>query len=231
MYFRGVKQKINIAIDGFSSCGKSTMTKHIAEALDYLYIDTGAMYRAVTLYFLNHKVSFDDKNDVDVALQNIELNFKERDGKRLIQLNGDFVEQDIRNMRVSGSVSEVAAISAVRRFLVKQQQQIAEQKGVIMDGRDIGTVVLPNAEMKFFITADKMVRVQRRYDELVANGKPVSMREVQQNLEHRDYIDSHRQDSPLSKAEDAILIDNTHLSPTEQFDLAMKYINAALQKD
>ena len=189
------------------------------------------MYRAVTLYFLNHKVSFDDKNDVDVALQNIELNFKERDGKRLIQLNGDFVEQDIRNMRVSGSVSEVAAISAVRRFLVKQQQQIAEQKGVIMDGRDIGTVVLPNAEMKFFITADKMVRVQRRYHELVANGKPVSMREVQQNLEHRDYIDSHRQDSPLSKAEDAILIDNTHLSPTEQFDLAMKYINAALQKD
>ncbi len=219
-----MKHKINIAIDGYSSCGKSTITKQIAEALDYIQIDTGVMYRAVTLYLLNHDVDIHDINAVESALENISLDFVKQDGKLMIQLNGAFVEDQIRGIKVSSHVSEVAAISVVRSFLVVQQRQIASNKGVVMDGRDIGTVVLPDAEVKFFITADKMVRVQRRYDELMAKGKTVTKQEVQQNLEHRDYIDSHRKDSPLTKAEDAILIDNTNLTREEQFDLIMRLI-------
>jgi len=219
-----VKQKINIAIDGYSSCGKSTITKRIAEKLDYIYIDTGAMYRAVTLYMINHNVDLHDLASVKKALDQITINFAKQDNKLLVQLNGAFVEDEIRTLKVSSSVSEVAAISMVRKFLVTQQQQIASQKGVVMDGRDIGTVVMPDAEVKFFITADKLVRVQRRYDELIANGKTVTKQEVQHNLEHRDYIDSHRKDSPLSKAKDAILFDNTNLTREEQFEKAMELI-------
>lgn len=201
------------------------MTKQIATQLDYIYIDTGAMYRAVTLFFLNAGVVFSDKEEVAKALEQIKLNFAKNEGHLAIQLNGEFVEEDIRGMKVSSNVSEVAAIKEVRVFLVEQQQEIAKQKGVVMDGRDIGTVVLPNAEVKFFVTADKMVRVKRRYDELVSKGKEVSMMEVQRNLEHRDYIDSHRKDSPLSKAEDAILIDNSNLTRQEQFELALSFID------
>lgn len=225
-----MKPKINIAIDGYSSCGKSTMTKQIADTLNYIYIDTGAMYRAVTLYFLQHEIDFSNFVQIKEALKQINLNFKLREGKLAIQLNGAFVEEEIRGMQVSSNVSEVAALPEVRYFLVEQQREIATQKGVVMDGRDIGTVVLPHAEVKFFVTADKQVRVKRRFDELVANGKDVSIRDVQRNLEHRDYIDSHRKDSPLSKAKDAILIDNTNLSREEQFELALSFINNYYEK-
>lgn len=206
------------------------MTKQIADALDYIYIDTGAMYRAVTYYFINNQVDIQEHDAVESALQHIKLNFAKQDEKLRIQLNCEFIEEQIRSIKVSSFVSEVAAVSAVRSFLVKQQQEIATQKGVVMDGRDIGTVVMPDADIKFFVTADKMVRVQRRYDEIIASGKEITKQEVQHNLEHRDYIDSHRKDSPLTKAKDAILIDNTNLSKQEQLDLAMKLIQKKIEE-
>lgn len=222
--------QINIAIDGFSSCGKSTLTKQLAKHLQYTYIDTGAMYRAVTLYFINNSISFQNSDEVNKALANIQLNFEQINDNSHILLNGKDVEDEIRSMKVSNYVSEVAAISAVRTFLVKQQQQLAKQKGVIMDGRDIGTVVLPNAELKIFMTADKEVRIQRRYDELKANGLSITKKEVSKNLEQRDFIDSHRQDSPLTKTEDAILLDNTHLNEEEQLQFVLNLVNKRLNE-
>lgn len=217
-------QKINIAIDGYSSCGKSTLTKQLAKHFNYKFIDTGAMYRAVTLYFLNHNISINNKEQVDQALNNIQLNFKQQGEQSFITLNGQLVEEEIRSMRVSGQVSEVAEVSAVRKFLVKQQREIAIDKGVVMDGRDIGTVVLPNAELKLFVTADKVIRVQRRLFELRAKGQNITEEEVRKNLEHRDYIDSHRKDSPLTKADDAILIDNSNLGIDEQFEVVKRLV-------
>lgn len=217
-------QKINIAIDGYSSCGKSTLTKQLAKHFNYKFIDTGAMYRAVTLYFLNHNISINNKEQVDQALNNIQLNFKQQGEQSFITLNGQLVEEEIRSMRVSGQVSEVAEVSAVRKFLVKQQREIAIDKGVVMDGRDIGTVVLPNAELKLFVTADKAIRVQRRLFELRAKGQNITEEEVRKNLEHRDYIDSHRKDSPLTKADDAILIDNSNLGIDEQFEVVKRLV-------
>ncbi len=218
-------KKINIAIDGFSSCGKSTIAKALAKALNYIFIDTGAMYRAVTLYFLDHQIPLDDPQAVSNALRQMQIQF-ERDarGRQRTILNGRDVEDEIRSMRVARAVSQVAAIPAVRRAMVHQQQNMAKNKGVVMDGRDIGTVVLPDAELKLFITARPEVRTQRRYRELLEKGLSISPEEVAENLAQRDYIDSHREDSPLRRAEDAILLDTSDLSREEQVQKALKLV-------
>jgi len=213
-----------IAIDGYSSCGKSTLAKALAKELSFTYVDSGAMYRAVTYYFLKHDVAINNSEEVEVALEKINIDFAYIDGKNSCFLNNENVEVEIRSMRTSNNVSEVAAIGAVREKLVKIQRQISKSKSVVMDGRDIGTVVFPDAELKLFITAQKETRTKRRFDEMINNGKEVSLREVQQNLEHRDKIDTTRLISPLRKAEDAIEIDNTHLSKTEQLELALEYV-------
>ena len=215
-----------IAIDGYSSCGKSTMAKALAKQLSFVYVDSGAMYREVTHYFLKHDVVLSSESEVANALRKINIDFVYIDGKNTCILNGENVEVEIRSMRISNNVSEVAAIGAVREELVSLQRSIAKSKSIVMDGRDIGTVVFPDADIKFFVTADKQVRTKRRYQELIAAGKEVTMREVEQNLEHRDHIDTTREISPLRKAEDAIVIDNTCLSREEQLALAIKYIEA-----
>ncbi len=216
---------MTIAIDGYSSCGKSTLAKALAKELSFIYVDSGAMYRAVTFYFLKHDVAIHNKTEVEKALERINIDFANIKGKNICFLNNENVENEIRSMRISNNVSEVAAIGSVREKLVKMQRLIASNSSVVMDGRDIGTVVFPEADIKFFITADKNVRAQRRYDELISNGKEVTMREVQQNLEHRDTIDTTREISPLRKAEDAIEIDNTELDREDQLELALSYIN------
>ena len=226
-------KKITIAIDGFSSTGKSTLAKQLAAHLGYAYVDTGAMYRAVTLYALEQgyisETHFDKealtKSLPDISLQflfNPELGFAE------MYLNEHNVEQLIRTLHVSGFVSRVAEVSEVRAKLVEQQQHMGENKGVVMDGRDIGTVVFPDAELKLFMTASPETRAHRRYDELTQKGQQVTYEEVLKNVQDRDYIDSHREDSPLVKASDAIEIDNSGLSIQEQFDkvlaLAQKHL-------
>lgn len=215
---------MTIAIDGYSSCGKSTMAKALAKQLSYIYVDSGAMYRAVTHYFLKHDVALHNEDEVASALDKINIDFIYVDGKNTCMLNGEDVEVEIRSMRISNNVSEVAAIGAVREELVSLQRSIAKSKSIVMDGRDIGTVVFPNADIKFFVTADKQVRTKRRYQELINAGKVVTIREVEQNLEHRDHIDTTRDISPLRKAEDAIEIDNTYLTKEEQLALVIKYI-------
>lgn len=221
--------KIIVAIDGFSSCGKSTIAKGLAKKLDYIFIDTGAMYRATTLYFLENKVDEKDSNAVQSALENISIHFETHDGKNITFLNGKNVEDEIRTMRVSSSVSKVAAVSAVRRAMVHQQQIMGARKGVVLDGRDIGTVVFPNAELKLFITADTDVRAQRRAMEMQAKGQDVDVEAVKKNLLERDHIDSTRADSPLKKAEDAIEIDTTHLTLEEQLEKAYQLVLKACQ--
>lgn len=216
---------MTIAIDGYSSCGKSTLAKAIAKDLAYVYVDSGAMYRAVTHYFLKHDVTLHNEKEVADALEKVNIDFAFIDGKNICFLNNENVEVEIRSMRISNNVSEVAALGSVRKKLVKMQRSIADCKSVVMDGRDIGTVVFPDADIKFFVTADKNIRTKRRYDELIGNGKDVTMREVQQNLDHRDHIDTTREISPLRMAEDAILIDNTNLTRDEQLQLAHDYIN------
>ena len=215
---------MTIAIDGYSSCGKSTMAKALAKQLSYVYVDSGAMYRAVTHYFLKHDVALYNETEVADALRKINIDFVYIDGKNTCILNGENVEIEIRSMRISNNVSEVASIGAVREQLVSLQRTIAASKSIVMDGWDIGTVVFPEADIKFFITADKDVRTKRRYQELIAAGKEVTVREVEQNLEHRDRIDTTRDISPLRKAEDAIEIDNTYLTREEQLILATKFI-------
>lgn len=219
-----MNQKINIAIDGYSSCGKSTLTKQLAKALNYQYIDTGAMYRAVTLYFIDNEIDFENQEKIEDALKEISISFAIDASQQATLLNGKDVEQEIRTMRVSNLVSEVAALSSVRHFLVKQQQKMATSKGFIMDGRDIGTVVLPNAELKLFMTADHEVRVERRYQELLKKGKEISREEVRKNLQHRDYVDTHRKESPLVKAEDAVLLDNSNMNREEQFEFVLNKV-------
>ena len=216
---------MTIAIDGYSSCGKSTLAKALAKQLSYIYVDSGAMYRAVTFYFLKHDVAIHNATEVEKALERINIDFANIKGKNICFLNNENVENEIRSMRISNNVSEVAAIGSVREKLVRMQRLIASNSSVVMDGRDIGTVVFPDADVKFFITADKNIRAQRRYDELINNGKEVTMREIQQNLEHRDTIDTTRAISPLRKAEDAIEIDNTELNREDQLKLALSYIN------
>lgn len=214
-------KKINIAIDGFSSCGKSTLAKAMAARLHYIYVDSGAMYRAVTLHFLDREVALEDETAVKEALDDVHIRFERRPDGLYTCLNGKVVESEIRDMRVSRMVSPVAAISRVRRAMVRQQQQMGVEKGVVMDGRDIGTVVFPDAELKIFLTADPEERARRRYTELKAKGNTVSMEEVRENLAERDRIDSNRADSPLRQAEDAVVIDNTYLSPDQQLQLAL----------
>ncbi len=205
--------KIIIAIDGFSSCGKSTLAKRLATHLSYTFIDTGAMYRAITLYFIRNTVDLSNQQSIEEALKNIELHFEinAHTKQSEIFLNGENVAQLIREMLVADKVSEVAAIKEVRHFAVAQQQAMGAQKGIVMDGRDIGTVVFPQAELKIFMTADPETRVVRRFDELYAINPHISLEEVRHNLELRDYIDSNREESPLTQAKDARVLDNTHL--------------------
>jgi len=216
--------KIIIAIDGHSSCGKSTLAKALGNALGYAYISTGDMYRAVTLYFIENQVDINDKSAVLEALNHIHLHFVADENGNRIHLNGRDVSEEIRKMHVAERVSPVAVISEVRREMVRQQQLIGQQKGVVMDGRDIGTVVFPAAELKIFLTADVDVRAQRRFDELTAKGQPVNFEEVKNNLADRDHIDSTRADSPLLKANDAVVIDNTSLNHEQQLDLALDLV-------
>ena len=220
--------KITVAIDGYSSCGKSTLAKQLAAALNYSYVDTGAMYRALTLYFIRNQVDIFHPDQVNNALNNISIEFKinPKTQQQETYLNGENIESEIRiNPRVASVVSEVSAISEVRKFLVKQQQQLGKLKGIVMDGRDIGTVVLPDAELKLFVTADPIVRAKRRLDELVEKGQATTIEEVLANLEKRDFIDSNRDDSPLMQASDAIVLDNSNLTKEEQFDWVMKLVN------
>ena len=220
--------KITVAIDGYSSCGKSTLAKQLAAALKYNYVDTGAMYRAVTLFFIRNQVDLFHPEQVVNALTNITIDFKINPDtlQQETYLNSENIENEIRvNPRVASVVSDVSAISEVRRFLVKQQQAMGNNKGIVMDGRDIGTVVFPNAELKLFVTAEPMIRAKRRFDELQQKGQATTVEEVLANLEKRDYIDSNRADSPLMQAEDAVVLDNSKLTRTEQFDWVMKLIN------
>jgi len=207
---------ITIAIDGFSSCGKSTLAKDLAAALGYIFVDSGAMYRAVTLHFLRMGVSIDQVDKVDEALADLRLDFRNEGTRQRVLLNGKIVEKELRSMAVNELVSPVATLSNVRAELVKQQQHIGKNGGIVMDGRDIGTVVFPDAELKLFVTADTKERVRRRVAELAFLGSPTSIELVEKNLAERDHIDSTRQDSPLKKAENAVVIDNTYLSREEQ---------------
>ena len=218
-------KKIIITIDGYSSCGKSTLAKQLAKELHYRFIDSGAMYRAITLYFLRNHVNIKSKKDISSALESINLDFEVdvKTGKNNILLNEENVETQIREMTVSDAVSEVAALKEVREFAVAQQQQMGKRKGLVMDGRDIGTVVFPHAELKIFMTADPAIRVERRYKELYEKNKDISLEEVKANLEMRDYIDTNREISPLKKANDAIVLDNSHMSPETQLQKALHW--------
>jgi len=217
-------KKIIIAIDGWSSCGKSTLAKELAKELNYLYVDSGAMYRAITLYFLRNHVDWTDKNEVKNALNEISLEFiyNEKSQQSEMHLNGENVEYVIRDLVVAEKVSDVAAIKEVRKFAVEQQQLMGKKKGVIMDGRDIGTVVFPKAELKIFLTADNAVRVERRFKELFEKNPNITIEEIKANLEMRDYIDSNREESPLRKAGDALLIDNTNMTAKETIQKVAK---------
>ena len=219
------EKKIIITIDGWSSCGKSTLAKQLAAKLKYTYIDSGAMYRAITLYFLRNHVDWTDSKAVVKALKDIKIEFfhNEMTKSSEIILNGENVEYLIRDLVVAEKVSEVAAIKEVRTFAVKQQQALGINQAIVMDGRDIGTVVFPKAELKIFMTADNAVRVERRFRELYEKNPNITIEEVKNNLEMRDYIDSHREISPLRKAADAIVLDNSNLTPQEQYQLAMKW--------
>ena len=217
---------IIITIDGYSSCGKSTLAKALAKELNYIFIDSGAMYRAITLYFLRHHVSLSDSNAVSDALQQIHLIFKrnKNTGDNQIFLNGENVSLPIREMTISNYVSEVAAGKEVRQFAVVQQKKMGEHKGLVMDGRDIGTTVFPNAELKIFMTADTEIRALRRYQELILQNPNITLEEVRSNLEKRDYTDSHREISPLRKADDAIVLDNTNLTMAQQLEIALGWV-------
>lgn len=229
-------KKITIAIDGFSSTGKSTLAKQLANHLGYVYVDTGAMYRAVTLFAMQHgyiNADFFDKESLKNSLQfiKLEFHFNPAVGFAEMYLNGTNVEAEIRTIEVSNFVSNIAEVSAVRSKLVEQQQQMGKNKGIVMDGRDIGTVVFPDAELKIFMTASSHTRAQRRYDELLQKGLKVTYDEVLKNVEGRDYIDTHRDDSPLTKAADAIQIDNSELSREEQFDAVLDLVKGALRPE
>lgn len=217
-------KKINIAIDGFSACGKSTLAKALAKVLHFAYVDSGAMYRAVTIFFLNNHISLQNLAQVKKALTEIEIHFTRIKGDNKIFLNSVDVSNAIRTMRVNENVSQVAAIPEVRRQMVALQKKTGEKKGVVMDGRDIGTVVFPDAELKIFLTADVDIRAQRRYDELVDKGEKVNKQAIKKNLEERDYIDSHRNDSPLRKADSAIELDNSFLTQEEQLAWVLKLV-------
>lgn len=219
-------KKIVIAVDGFSSCGKSTLAKQLADQLNYIFVDSGAMYRAVTLYFLRKGIDLNKKEEVIDELKHIKLEFETNGSSRScnLLLNGEKVDGLIRDMVISDKVSEVAAIKEVREFAVNQQRMMGEKKGLVMDGRDIGTTVFPNAELKIFVTAEPEIRANRRYKELVETNPSITIEEIRKNLEMRDYIDSHREISPLRKAEDAVILDNSYLTREEQLAKALQWV-------
>lgn len=221
------KKKIIITIDGWSSCGKSTLAKQLAKELGYTYVDSGAMYRAITLYFLRNHVDWTDAEQVKQALTDISLEFlfNPKSEKSEIYLNGENVEYVIRDLVIAEKVSDVAAIKEVRSYAVAQQQRMGKRRGIVMDGRDIGTVVFPDAELKIFMTADNAVRVERRFQELYEKNPNVTLEEVRANLEMRDYIDSHRDVSPLRKADDAVVLDNTTITEKEQLQKALEWVH------
>ncbi|WP_341965774.1 (d)CMP kinase [Flavobacterium psychrophilum] len=223
-------KKITIAIDGFSSTGKSTLAKQLANHLGYIFVDSGAMYRAITYYALQNEYINQDLFNKEKLIKNLpqiklEFQFNPKLGFAEMYLNDANVEKEIRTIKVSNYVSQVAAISQVRAKLVEQQQQMGKNKGIVMDGRDIGPVVFPTAELKIFMTASAQTRAQRRYDEMSSNSENVSYDEVLKNVQERDFIDTHREDSPLVKANDAIEIDNSHLSREEQFKIVLDLVN------
>jgi CMP/dCMP kinase len=218
--------KIIITIDGYSSCGKSTLARQLSASLQYKYIDSGAMYRAITLYFLQQEINWNDESQLQNALRNIQLKFQNNSvsGKPEIYMNDENVDQAIRDMIVADKVSEVAALGAVRDYAVFQQRQMGLQKGIVMDGRDIGTIVFPEAEMKFFMTADIAVRIKRRFDELYKKDPGITVNKVKENLAMRDYVDSNRVISPLRMPEDAVIIDNTNMTIKQQLDFALDIV-------
>lgn len=219
-----MKNNLVIAIDGYSSCGKSTLAKALAKKLGFIYIDSGAMYRAVTLYFLRNNIDLSDDKAISDALHHIELNFHSRDYESHILLNGEEVSDEIRKMPVSEQVSAVSASKLVRHDMVKQQRRMGKSKNIVMDGRDIGTAVFEDAQVKFFMTADPKVRADRRYKELLSKGDTeTTLEEVFENLAHRDYADTTRKESPLVRAEDAIILDNTDLTESEQLEFALSH--------
>ena len=226
-------KKITIAIDGFSSTGKSTLAKQLAAALGYVYVDTGAMYRAVAYFAMQHNLVSETHLDkasliAQLSMINLRFQFNPTLGFAEMYLNNENIESQIRTIAVSRMVSKVAEISEVRAKLVEQQQEMGKDKGIVMDGRDICTVVFPEAELKLFMTASSKTRAQRRFDELVEKGQHVTFEEVHQNVEERDYIDTHRDDSPLIKADDAIEIDNSSLNKKEQFELVLSLVKEKL---
>lgn len=222
------KKNFTVAIDGFSSCGKSTVAKAVAKKLNFVFVDSGAMYRAVTLFIQRNDIALDDEVAIQQALDNIHIDFVPNLEKTQILLNGEDVSDAIRTMEVSEYVSEVSAIKAVRKAMVHQQQQLGKKRNIVMDGRDIGTTVFPSADLKIFMTASPQVRAERRYAELAAKGEEITMEEVKENLAHRDHIDSTREESPLRQAEDAIVLDNTDLTQEEQLDFVLNLVREKL---
>lgn len=216
---------IIITIDGWSSCGKSTMARELASRLGFVYIDSGAMYRAITLYFIRHHIDWTDPDQVKAALKDIHLSFHFNPdlGRAQMHLNGENVEYLIRDLSVAERVSDVAAIADVRTFAVEQQRRMGQHRGIVMDGRDIGTVVFPDAELKIFMTADKEIRVARRFLELHDKNPDITEADVRTNLETRDHIDSHREVSPLRQAADALILDNSHITPQQQLEIALQW--------
>ncbi len=230
MAARVVMKQLVIAIDGYSSCGKSTTAKAVAALLHYAYVDTGAMYRGVTLHLLEQQIAFHDLPRIEQALQEISISFRHhrRTGRNELFLNGANREDDIRQMAISNSVSEVSVIPMVRHAMVAQQQRMGRKRGVVMDGRDIGTTVFPDAEVKIFMTAEIVLRARRRQDELAAKGEMVPLEDIVENLSKRDHLDSTRTESPLRRAADAVLLDTTHITISEQVDFVLDRVSAAL---
>jgi cytidylate kinase len=225
-----MSNNIVVAIDGYSSCGKSTLAKALAKKLHFIYVDSGAMYRAVTLYFLRNNIDLNNHEQILKALGDIHLNFHSRDYQTHITLNGEEVSDEIRQMPVSENVSTIAAIREVRHEMVKQQQRMGRSKNIIMDGRDIGTAVFPDAQIKIFMTADPYVRAERRFKELREKNADITLEEVFDNLAHRDYQDTTRAESPLVRAPHAIVLDNTNLTPDEQLQFAIAKVQPFLDR-
>lgn len=229
-------EKITIAIDGYSSCGKSTMAKDLAQRIGYVYVDTGAMYRTVTLFAMRHNLFNNDGsvkvNELEKMMPMVNVSFRlnEATGRPDTYLNGELVEKEIRGMEVSSHVSSIAAIPFVRKAMVEQQQAMGKSKGIVMDGRDIGTTVFPDAELKIFVTASAEVRAKRRYDELRGKGLDANFDDILKNVEQRDFIDTHREVSPLRKADDAIELDNSHMTIDEQSKWLMNHYEEAVRK-
>ncbi|POY35186.1 (d)CMP kinase [Solitalea longa] len=220
-----------IAIDGYSSCGKSTIAKALAKRLNFIYVDSGAMYRATTLYFLRNKIDWHDHDAVVETLKDVHVELHLENDFTQVLLNDEDVSEEIRLMPVSQNVSKVSAIKEVRKAMVKLQQKMGKTKNIVMDGRDIGTTVFPDAQLKVFMTAEPLIRAERRYKELKAKGEDISVREVLDNLKERDYEDTTREESPLRKADDAVILDNSHMTPEQQLEFVAKLYNNLLDRN